>query len=119
MYLIFVPAYLRLQGVKAREHPVFRELTRVKQYFEKIKAAENPVNQEAGKRDNLGLNKGAVQRIIAAGLVSRLFFYPLKEQLLIDLLFRLAMINMISKEPNKKLRSGQGHISNLRSCPSR
>ncbi|KAF4630586.1 hypothetical protein G7Y89_g7556 [Cudoniella acicularis] len=35
-------SYLRLNGVKAREHPVFTELTRVKQYFDKIKATENP-----------------------------------------------------------------------------
>ncbi|KAH8667418.1 Sas10/Utp3/C1D family-domain-containing protein [Tricladium varicosporioides] len=35
-------SYLRLNGVKAREHPVFLELTRVKQYFDKIKATENP-----------------------------------------------------------------------------
>ena len=59
-------AYLRLHGVKAREHPVFTELTRVKQYFDKIKVAENPV----GKRDNLSVDKGAAARIIKAGLVS-------------------------------------------------
>lgn len=33
-------SYLRLNGVNAKEHPVFRELTRVKQYFDKIKDAE-------------------------------------------------------------------------------
>lgn len=59
-------AYLRLNGVDALGHPVFRELTRVKQYFAKIKLAENPV----GKRDNLTLDKGAAARIIKAGLVS-------------------------------------------------
>lgn len=63
-------AYLRLHGVKAREHPVFTELTRVKQYFEKIKRAENPINDEARKRENLTLDKGAAGRIIKAGLVS-------------------------------------------------
>jgi len=52
--------------VKAREHPVYKELTRVKQYFEKIKLAENPV----GKRENLILDKGAAARILKAGLVS-------------------------------------------------
>ncbi|TVY48122.1 Exosome complex protein [Lachnellula occidentalis] len=35
-------SYLRLHGVKAREHPVFTELTRVKQYFDKIKMTETP-----------------------------------------------------------------------------
>lgn len=64
-------AYLRLHGVKAREHPVFTELTRVKQYFDKIKRAENPISEGAGKRENLNLDKGAAQRIIKAGLVSR------------------------------------------------
>jgi exosome complex protein LRP1 len=59
-------AYLRLNGVKAREHPVFTELTRVKQYFEKLKHVETPVT----KRENLSLNKGAAARIIKAGLVS-------------------------------------------------
>lgn len=59
-------AYLRLHGIKAREHPVFTELTRVKQYLDKIKLAENPV----GKRENLSLDKDATARIIKAGLVS-------------------------------------------------
>jgi hypothetical protein len=59
-------AYLRLHGVKARDHPVFTELTRVKQYFEKIKRAENPV----GKRENMSVDKDAAARIIKAGLVS-------------------------------------------------
>jgi exosome complex protein LRP1 len=61
-----LPAYLRLNGVQARAHPVFTELTRVKQYFEKIKLVENPV----GKRENLSVDKGAASRIIKAGLVS-------------------------------------------------
>lgn len=45
---------------------MFIELTRVKQYFDKIKAAENPVE----KRGNLSLDKGAASRIIKSGLVS-------------------------------------------------
>ncbi|KAL3420200.1 exosome-associated family protein (Sas10/Utp3/C1D family protein) [Phlyctema vagabunda] len=57
-------SYLRLNGVKAREHPVFIELTRVKQYFNKVKVAETPVV----KRDNSSLDKGAASRIIKAGL---------------------------------------------------
>ncbi|KIN07649.1 hypothetical protein OIDMADRAFT_81861, partial [Oidiodendron maius Zn] len=57
-------SYLRLHGIKAREHPVFTELTRVKQYLDKIKLAENPV----GKRENLSLDKDATARIIKAGL---------------------------------------------------
>jgi exosome complex protein LRP1 len=65
---MLLPAYLRLNGVKAREHPVFQELTRVKQYFDKIKAAETPVE----KRENMSIDKQAAARFIKAGLVSEL-----------------------------------------------
>jgi len=57
-------SYLRLNGVKAREHPVFTELTRVKQYFDKIKVAETPIQ----KRENLSVDKQAAARFIKAGL---------------------------------------------------
>ena len=62
------PAYLRLHGVNAREHPVFVELTRVKQYFDKIKRAENPVDQKPG----MVIDKSAAHRFVRAGLVSRI-----------------------------------------------
>ncbi|KAB8290500.1 hypothetical protein EYC80_010930 [Monilinia laxa] len=58
-------SYLRLNGVNAREHSVFTELTRMKQYFEKIKLTENP--PIAAER-NLKLDKGAAGRFIKAGL---------------------------------------------------
>lgn len=57
-------AYLRLNGVKAREHPVFKELTRVKQYFDKIKQAESP----EAKKPQVSLDKDAAKRFIAASL---------------------------------------------------
>ncbi|ELR03206.1 hypothetical protein VC83_02328 [Pseudogymnoascus destructans] len=57
-------SYLRLNGVKAREHPVFLELTRVKQYFDKLKEAENPTPKQPG----LALEKNAAGRFIRAGL---------------------------------------------------
>ncbi|KFX99862.1 hypothetical protein V490_01607 [Pseudogymnoascus sp. VKM F-3557] len=57
-------SYLRLNGVKAREHPVFIELTRVKQYFDKLKEAENPTPKQSG----LTLDKNAAGRFIRAGL---------------------------------------------------
>ena len=57
-------AYLRLQGVNAREHPVFRELTRVKQYFEKMKNAESVVANPRTK-----LDKAAAGRYIKHALV--------------------------------------------------
>ncbi|CZR58433.1 related to exosome-associated family protein [Phialocephala subalpina] len=56
-------SYLRLNGVKAREHPVFVELTRVKQYFDKIKVAETPAKERQMVPD-----KQAVARFIKAGL---------------------------------------------------
>ncbi|KAL3466776.1 Sas10/Utp3/C1D family-domain-containing protein [Aspergillus heterothallicus] len=59
--LIF--SYLRLHGVNAKEHPVFRELTRVKQYFEKIKILETPPEQRA-----MVLDKQAAGRFIKHGL---------------------------------------------------
>lgn len=62
-------AYLRLHGVKAREHPVFTELTRVKQYFDKIKKIEEPP-----KPPTMALDKAAVGRIIKHGLVGKFTF---------------------------------------------
>ncbi|KAL5331528.1 hypothetical protein ACEPPN_001062 [Leptodophora sp. 'Broadleaf-Isolate-01'] len=57
-----ITTYLRLNGIKAREHPVFKELTRVKQYFDKIKAIETPVER------NMAVDKAAAARFIKAGL---------------------------------------------------
>ena len=57
-------AYLRLNGINAREQPVFKELTRVRQYFDKIKALETPDTGKPAK-----LDKGAAARFIKAGLV--------------------------------------------------
>jgi len=60
--LIF--SHVRLTGADVKAHPVCNELSRVKQYFGKIDAVENPV----GKRTNLTLNKPAAVRFIQAGL---------------------------------------------------
>lgn len=57
-------SYLRLAGINAKEHPVFRELTRVKQYFEKVKIAEFG----EAKRETLSLDKPAVGRFIKHAL---------------------------------------------------
>lgn len=58
-------AYLRLQGVNAKEHPVFKELTRVKQYFTKIKDLET-----VPEKPTMTIDKQAVARFIKHGLVS-------------------------------------------------
>lgn len=55
---------LRLSGVDAKSHPVMTELKRVQQYFEKIKAIENPETQ----RPNLALDKGAAGRFVKRAL---------------------------------------------------
>ncbi|KAI1981076.1 hypothetical protein LOZ53_001665 [Ophidiomyces ophidiicola] len=52
-------SYLRLQGVNAREHPVFKELTRVKQYFAKIKNSE-----AVPEKPTMTIDKQAVTRFI-------------------------------------------------------
>ena len=57
------PAYLNLNGVNAKEHAVFTELTRVRQYFQKIKQVE-----DAPIKPNQSLDKAAANRFIKAGL---------------------------------------------------
>jgi exosome complex protein LRP1 len=64
-----VIAYLRLHGVNAKEHPVFRELTRVKQYFGKIQALEAEPEQRT-----MTLDKEAAGRFIKHGLVCHILF---------------------------------------------
>lgn len=56
---------LRLNGVDAKAHPVFQELGRVKEYFNKIKTAETT---GAGAKRNASLDKEAAGRFIKAGL---------------------------------------------------
>ncbi|MDI1486972.1 MAG: hypothetical protein OHK93_006234 [Ramalina farinacea] len=56
-------SYLRLNGVNAKEHPIFRELTRVKQYFSKVNSAES-----SGSKRNAQLDKAAAGRFIKHGL---------------------------------------------------
>ncbi|KAH0565185.1 hypothetical protein GP486_001431 [Trichoglossum hirsutum] len=55
---------LKLDGVNSKEHPVFRELARVRQYYEKIKQVES----SGTKRDNLTLDKEAANRFIKHAL---------------------------------------------------
>jgi hypothetical protein len=57
-------ASLRLNSVDAKSHPVFTELTRVRQYFDKIQKIETPPE----KRQN-SLNTNAAIRFLKADLV--------------------------------------------------
>ncbi|KAF3894358.1 Exosome-associated family [Trichophyton interdigitale] len=59
--LIF--SYLRLNDVDAKEHPVFRELNRVRQYHEKIKTLEAPPEKRT-----MTLDTQAAGRFIKHGL---------------------------------------------------
>ena len=61
--LTFV-AFLRLNGMSAREHPVYRELERVKQYFQKAKLAEVTLQKPV-----MRLDQNAAGRFIKAALV--------------------------------------------------
>jgi exosome complex protein LRP1 len=72
--LIF--SHVRLTGADGKAHPVFTELQRVKQYFEKIEKAENPI----GKRENLSLNKPAAGRFIKAALAGNIKFDQEQEE---------------------------------------
>lgn len=54
---------IRLDGQDAKDHAVFKELARIKQYFDKIKAVE-----EAGVKPTSRLDKDAAQRMIKHGL---------------------------------------------------
>ena len=60
-----------MNGVDAKEHPVFKELQRVKQYFDKIKEAEEGTTKP---RENLSLNKSAARRIVQHALASNVAF---------------------------------------------
>ena len=59
-------AYVRLNGIDAKEHPVFRELSRVRQYFDKIKDAES--KGQGGK--SMSIDKAVANRIVKHALVS-------------------------------------------------
>lgn len=60
---------LRLEGVDAKNHDVFRELTRTKQYFDKIKKAETPPEP---RPEGAGVDTQAAIRFIKADLVCAL-----------------------------------------------
>ena len=59
-------AYLRLNGVNAKGHPVFRELIRVKQYFEKIKDVES----DGMSKRSTAVDKAVAQRFIRHALAA-------------------------------------------------
>jgi len=63
-FLIHLLAALRLSSVNAKDHAIFTELTRVRQYFEKIKKIETPPEPRESS-----LNTTAAIRFLKADLV--------------------------------------------------
>lgn len=65
-YLVLTPgaAALRLNGVETKNHAIFTELTRVKQYMDKIQKLENP----PAEREN-AVNTEAAARFLRSDLV--------------------------------------------------
>lgn len=61
-----VIAYLKVNGVDPKEHAIFKEIERVKQYFNKIKEAEEI---SIVTKPSVTLNKQAAARIIQHSLV--------------------------------------------------
>jgi exosome complex protein LRP1 len=57
---------LKLSGTDVKQHPINTELQRLKQYFEKIKLAENP--NAANRPEGKGVDKAAAGRFVKAGL---------------------------------------------------
>ncbi|KAI9740121.1 MAG: hypothetical protein M1818_004872 [Claussenomyces sp. TS43310] len=94
-------SYLRLNGVKAREHPVFKELVRVRQYFDKIKLAEIPT----ARQDRLSIDKKAAGRIIKAGLSGNERYGLERAELLAK---ERALAHIRSKQTSKRRKSQVG-----------
>ncbi|RMZ81241.1 hypothetical protein DV737_g2548, partial [Chaetothyriales sp. CBS 132003] len=63
--LIF--SYLRLHNLSPHAHPVFKELARVKSYFDKIKDVEN-APAAASKKPDVALDRNAAERVIKHAL---------------------------------------------------
>lgn len=64
--LLTFTAYLKVNGIDPKEHAIFKEIERVKQYFNKIKTAEE---KSVVSKPNTTLNKQAAARIIQHSLV--------------------------------------------------
>jgi exosome complex protein LRP1 len=74
-------AALQLNGINARNHPVFTEIARVKQYNEKIKQTETA--KIAPPKPSVTLDKSAASRFIKHGLAGNAIYdreYAEKQQ---------------------------------------
>jgi hypothetical protein len=82
---------LRLHGVDSREHLVYKELTCIKQYFEKIKVLETSPEKRA-----MALDKKAADPFIKHGLVGVVLL------LFVVMLLIGSSLGMIWNVPRKK-----------------
>ncbi|KAI9050366.1 hypothetical protein LZ554_005532 [Drepanopeziza brunnea f. sp. 'monogermtubi'] len=95
-------SYLRLHGVKARDHPVFKELTRVKQYFDKIKNIENPPER------TMAVDRAAAARFIKAGLAGNDKYDLVRaEKIAKERAIAHIKFNEPSKDAEKKRKAGE------------
>ncbi|KAN0072192.1 hypothetical protein V8E54_009921 [Elaphomyces granulatus] len=111
-------SYLRLHGVDSREHLVYKELTCIKQYFEKIKALETSPEKRA-----MALDKKAADPSIKHGLVGvprsdlERAEKEAKEKALAQLrAMKLAKKSAVSQQASAKERSS--HSTNSGSRPA-
>ncbi|KAL8295735.1 hypothetical protein RB600_001284 [Gaeumannomyces tritici] len=94
---------LRLEGVDAKNHDVFKELTRTRQYFEKITKAETPPEP---RPENATINKQAAIRFIRADLVGFSSYFLLPPQM-----FRW----LTSNHPSRRTRTTESFPTTSRS----
>lgn len=59
---------LRLSEVKTKDHPIMTEITRVRQYVQKLKQAEKNAAAPEPESQNLKLDKAAAGRILGAAM---------------------------------------------------
>lgn len=91
---------LRLNGVDVKDHPVFKELTRVRQYFDKIKSIETP----PAKREAT-LNKEAAIRFIKADLADNKEISSQLSEMIAKERAKVAVTASKSREKRKSVES--------------
>ncbi|TVY21598.1 Exosome complex protein [Lachnellula arida] len=102
-------SYLRLHGIKAREHPVFTELTRVKQYFDKIKMTETPPSTTRTKTIDKTVAKRFLEPDLAASKKDALLAAELKAKEKVRAHIKFEELNkQIEERQNAKKRKSDG-----------
>ncbi|TVY57555.1 Exosome complex protein [Lachnellula cervina] len=102
-------AYLRLHGIKAREHPVFTELTRVKQYFDKIKMTETPPSTTRTKTVDKAVARRFLEPDLAASKKDALLAAELKAKEKARAHIKFDELNkQIEERQNAKKRKSDG-----------